>query len=48
MELGPEKTPMSHQVHWGIFWTYNWLAESRRRLGVMAKSTPFGEAAHGL
>lgn len=47
-EIGPEKTPMSHQVHWGIFWTYNWIAESRRRLGVMAKSAPFSEAAHGL
>lgn len=44
MERGPEAVPMSHMVFQGVFWTYNWIAESRRRLGVMAKAAPFSES----
>jgi hypothetical protein len=38
------KVPMSHQMWWGIFWAFNWVCTSRRRLGVLAKAAPFGEA----
>lgn len=44
-EEGPLPIPMSDQTHWKMEWVYNLKCVSRRRLGVIAKSAPFGEGA---